>query len=97
MDMSSVAVQNLIKLVHKAVALIPEIIALEKKLGKLKNNERDLFLDSIIDSLRLKSKFGVLWEHAEKARQESIESMAKEDEEQKKVNDVVAKVLQDTI
>jgi hypothetical protein len=42
---------------------------------------KDLFLDQIIEHLRRNSLFGKLWENAEKARQESVDSMAKDDDE----------------
>lgn len=77
--------------------MIPEVVALEKKLGTIKGSEKDHYLDQIIDNLRQKSKLGKLWENAEKAREESIASMAKEDEEKKKINDVVQKVIQDSM
>ena len=41
--------------------------------------------------------FGKLWENAEKARLESIANMAKDELDKKKINDVVQKVLEDSI
>jgi len=39
--------------------------------------------------------FGKLWENAEKARQESLDSMAKEEDERGTVNDVIKSILGD--
>ena len=54
-------------------------------------------MDQIIENLRAKSKVGKMWDVAAKARQESEASMAKEAKEKEAVNDVVKKVLQDTV
>lgn len=78
------------------MALIPEVVALEKKLGKVKGSDKDRFLDQIIENLKQKSKLGKMWENAEKARQESVKNMLKEDETRQDVNDVVKKALEDT-
>ena len=78
LDHSSPEVTKIIELINQVTALIPEIVALEKKLGMLSGSEKDSFLDQIIESLRKNSKFGKMWENAEKARQESEDTMAKE-------------------
>ena len=78
LDNSSPEVTKIIELINQVTALIPEIVALEKKLGMLSGSEKDSFLDQIIESLRKNSKFGKMWENAEKARQESEDTMAKE-------------------
>ena len=72
-------------------------MALEKKIGMIKGSEKDMYLDHIIESLRHNSIFGKLWENAEKARLESIANMAKDELDKKKINDVVQKVLEDSI
>ena len=77
--------------------MIPEVVALETKLGMIKGSEKDLFLDQIIEHLRRNSLFGKLWENAEKARQESVDSMAKDEDEKNKINDVVSKIIDDSI
>lgn len=75
--------------------MIPEIVALEQKLGLIKGFEKDLFLDSIIEHLRHNSLFGKLWENAERARQESLDSMAREEDDRGTVNDVIKSILGD--
>lgn len=81
LDRSSPEVAKLVKVINSVAALIPEVVALETKLGMIKGFEKDLFLDQIIEHLRRNSLFGKLWENAEKARQESVDSMAKDDDE----------------
>lgn len=81
LDRSSPEVAKPVKVINSVAALIPEVVALETKLGMIKGFEKDLFLDQIIEHLRRNSLFGKLWENAEKARQESVDSMAKDDDE----------------
>ena len=96
MDSSSKEVTKIIQLINNVVALIPEVVALEKKVGSLKEQEKDHFLDQIIENLRAKSRIGKMWDNAAKAKQESEASMAKDTKEKLEVNDVVNKVLQES-
>jgi len=63
----------------------------------IKGFEKDIFLDQIIEHLRRNSLFGKLWENAEKARLESVESMAKDEADKNNINDVVKQIIDDSI
>lgn len=85
-DENSPEVKQIINIIKKVVALIPEITALEKQNGKLKSDEKDKQLDAMIEHLKEQEKFGKMWKNVEKARKEEIEAMKKQDDESKEAN-----------
>jgi protein subunit release factor A len=57
------------ELAEKIIAFVPEIDALEYKLGDLKSpKDKDKALEEIVGELKKYLKMGKLWETAEKAR-----------------------------
>lgn len=64
LDESHPDVQKILKIAHKAVSLVPDIEKLEKKIGKLKEGERDQFLDKLIDELKTGANVGKHWNDA---------------------------------
>jgi hypothetical protein len=49
----------------KIVEMIPKIVDLERKLGKMEPEERDAALDKMISKLKQNSDLGTLWADAE--------------------------------
>lgn len=78
------------------MALIPEVVSLEKKLGMTK--DKDSMLDAIIEHLKItNSSFLKHWETIEKARVAEILNMKKEESEMKTADEVINGALKGAV
>lgn len=86
----------ILDIISKTLALIPEILNLEKKLGLTK--ERDSLLEQIIESLKItNSSFLKNWEIIEKARVAEILNMKKEESEKEDADEVINGALKTAV